>query len=383
MIKSKVMGITRTKIIFYLYLSVAVLWSCSNNSSEDQNPLSEEEQESVEVRPEVVFAVADDQPIYQYIESQGVVEANKSANLKPRISGYVETSHITEGKQVRKGDTLLTFVDDEWEYALKEARNSYKQALSEYKIENRSQNVIESLDSGERIIARDDSLVRIYSGLANAKLNVERAQLDLSYAVMTAPFSGKLYTEERIASGSYLGAGTEVGRLVDSRTVRIRFDVLESELSKIEPGMTVALTAPGGEELQGMVEAVAPVVNTETKTGTIIVEADNADGLLTPGMTVEGRIQVLKQEGKTRVPRSAILSRDGGRTLLFKLQPSNNEVQWVYVEPVAQNGEWAIVNHEEVAPGDTIAVDRHFALSHLQIVEPRMELTEGSSLSGR
>lgn len=374
MIKSKVM-IRHIKNIFCLFISAAMIWACSKSSSQNQNPLSEEEQEAVQVRPEVVFAVADDQPIYQHIESQGVVEANQEIKLNPRISGYVETSNIIEGRQVRKGDTLFTFVDDEWQYALREARNSYKQALSEYKIESKSQGVIESLGSGEQLIARDDSLVRIYSGLANAKLNLERARLNLSYTVMTAPFSGKLFTKQRIAPGSYLGAGTEIGRLVDARMVRIRFDVLESELSKVESGMTVQIFSPAGEVLQGIVAAIAPVVNTDTKTGTIIVDAANPNGILTPGMTVEGRIQVQKQEGKARVPRAAILSRDGGRTLLFKLNSENNEVQWVYVDPVAQNGEWAIVNHEEVTPGDTIAVDRHFALSHLQIVEPRMQVS--------
>ncbi len=148
--------------------------------------------------------------------------------------------------------------------------------------------------------------------------------------------------------------------------------------------MDVRLYAPGEEELKGEVVAIEPVVNAETKTGTVIVQADNRQQLLRPGMTVEGRIQTLRQEGKTRVPRSAILSRDGGRTLIFKLNNENNEVEWVYVEPESQNSEWAIVNHEDVAPGDTVAIDRHFSLSHLQIVEPRLQLgnSGGSSATG-
>jgi hypothetical protein len=64
-------------------------------------------------------------------------------------------------------------------------------------------------------------------------------------------------------------------------------------------------------------------------------------------------------------------SRDGGRTLVFKLNEGET-VEWIYVEPAFQTSDWAIVNHEDIAPGDTLAVDQHFALSHLQCVIPRM-----------
>lgn len=363
------------KKLALLVLCIGLVFSgCGQSEDEDDNPLSEEEQESAEVRPEVTFAIADDEPIYQYIESQGVVEANESVKLKPKISGYVERSYITEGKRVQKGDTLLVFDRREWAMAVQQAQNAYEEALNEYKIEMgmRSGRDTNGTNGNED---PNSQMVRITTGLAQAELELEQAKLDLSYTVLKAPFTGTLATDERLSSGTYVSAGTEVGELVDNRTVRLRFDVLESEISKIEPGMDVQLTAPGGEQLMGEVEAVAPVVNTETKTGTVIVEADNPEGILTPGMTIEGRVQTLQEDGKVRVPRSAILSRDGGRTLLFKLHPENNEVHWVYVEPDAQNSEWAIINHEDVAPGDTIAVDRHFALSHLQIVEPQLQIS--------
>lgn len=363
------------------YIGLAVLgfaffiYGCKSNNSEDKNPLSEEEQESVEVRPEVIFAVADDKPIYQYIESQGVVEANQSVVLKPKISGYVKHSNIREGRRVQKGDTLLAFDRRELKLAVQQARNAYDKALEGYQIEMNMRSEGGSTGTNGK---KDPSsrMVRITTGLAKAEVDLQRARLDLSYTILRAPFTGTLSTDNRLTSGTYVGAGTKVGTLVDDRHVRIRFDVLESELGKVQEGMEVALTSPGGEQLTGTVEAVSPMVNTKTKTGTVIVEAKNKEGLLTPGMTVEGRIQILKQDGKVRVPRSAILSRDGGRTLLFKLNPENNEVNWVYVEPQAQNSEWAIINHEQIAPGDTVAVDRHFALSHLQIVEPRIQVQE-------
>jgi len=365
----------RQLVLLFLSLSIVTI-GCQQDESQDNNPLSEEEQESAEVRPEVTFAIADDQPIYQYIESQGVVEANRSVQLKPKISGYVDQSFISGGKQVQKGDTLLKLDRREYAMAKKEAMNAYEEALQNYNIEMGMRADQESSASDTARGQRPARLVSITSGLAQAKVDLRRAKLNVSYTSLVAPFSGVLFTDERITPGAYIGAGTQVGRLVDDDTVRVRFDVLESELNKIEAGMQVRLTAPGGQQLEGVVEAVSPIVNTQTKTGTVIIEAANPDGVLTPGMTVEGQIQVQRQQGKIRIPRSAILSRDGGRTLLFKLQPENNEVQWVYVEPKAQNSQWTIVDHEQLAPGDTIAVDQHFSLSHLQIVDPVLQVRE-------
>jgi RND family efflux transporter MFP subunit len=353
---------------------IVLLAGCQAEEKQD-DPLSEEEKESAEVRPEVIFAVADDQPIHQYVETQGVVQANRSVTLKPKISGYVKRSHIIEGRRVQPGDTLLMFDRRELKLAVRQARSKYQQAMSNYRTEMTLRNG-NGMSDGSNGSSQSKDLVRITTGLAEAEVNLEQARLDLSHTVMKAPFSGVLSTQEQISSGAYLSAGTEVGKLVDDRTVRIRFDVLESELSKIERGMDVQVIAPGGEQLMGEVTAVVPVIDTKTKTGSVIVEADNKDRILVPGMTVNGRIQIMKEDGKARVPRSAVLSRDDGRTLLFKLHPDDNHVQWVYVEPSAQNSEWSIINHKEVNPGDTIAVDRHFALSHKQIVDPRMEINQ-------
>lgn len=369
-------------IILLLLAGILPLQGCKSKKKADQDVLSDKQQESAEVHPEVTFAIADDQPIYQYVESRGVVRPQKKVVFKPKISGFVKKSNLRTGYRVQEGDTLLVFQKEEWLYQLQQAKNKYQKALSKYRIQKkmRKQSNVNS-SNGQ---AKTDKMIRITTGLAEADLALKRAKLNLSYTVITAPFSGRLAVDRRYSKGSFIPAGTKVGVLVNNSVVRVHFSVLEAELPKIEPGMKVDVFVPGGRVLHGQVIAVSPVVNTKSNTGEVIVRVPNGEGILQPGMTVEGRIQIKKQDGKARIPREAILTRAMGRKLIFKLHPKNNQVQWVYVKPVAVNKNWAIITNTKIAPGDTIAVDNHFALSHLQVVEPKMRFLQrntGSSAS--
>ncbi|HYW36209.1 MAG TPA: efflux RND transporter periplasmic adaptor subunit [Balneolaceae bacterium] len=363
--------------IIVLLIGISFLWTgCSTKSAKSNNPDGKTNKDSAKVRPVVTFATADGRPLYHYVKSQGVVKANRQIILKPKISGYVQTSHIIDGRRVHQGDTLITFQKKKWQYAVQEAKNEYAQAQSKYNIRNK----MRKSDSSQ-VVPRDsakqyDRMVRIVTGLAKAQVALKQAKLNLSYTTITAPFSGYLATNNRITGGTYVSAGTNLGQLVDISTVRVRFDVLESELNEVKAGMAVKVTSPSGQTLDGTVAAVSPVVDTKSKTGKITARVQNNGRLLHPGMTVDGRILVQKEKGKARIPRSAILSRDGGRKLVFKLDSKNDEVEWVYVHPKAENSQWAIVDNPKISPGDTLAVNNNFSLSHLEKVQPKMQVLQ-------
>ena len=349
---------------FYL-LAIAIMLfigACSGADDRERPEVPEE----VDIRPDVIFAIADDRPLHIYIESQGIAEPIREITIRPRISGFITDSALDDGNQIEDGDPILVFDAQEWQYQLQQAENEYETALVAYNIEinqRESQGDTPQNENRER-------MVRISTGLADAELALERAKLDFSYTTLNAPFSGELSVPDRFAIGAYISAGSELGRLVDDTTLLVRFDVLEAELNRLNSGMTVELFTPAGERKEGRIRAISPVVNPESKTGQVVVEVENRNRDLRPGMTVEGRIRVESHNGIARVPRAAILERDGGRTLVFKL--GGEQVEWVYVTPEYSTSEWAIINSEDIAPGDTLAIDRHFALSHLQFVRPRM-----------
>lgn len=348
------------KIPFITLFAFLLLINCKQEKKSIEKP----DTDGIEILPEVVFDVVDDEPLQYFVESRGVVEPLQKVNISPRVSGFVDETNLVDGKYLQRGDLILQFDKEEWEYRLREAENEYIRTKNEYDIELRLRNGSTS-GNGDQ----SNDFVKIQTGLAQAELNLERAKLDMSYTTIRAPFSGYISTKELISERAYIGAGRELGILVNTTKVRVRFDVLEREIFRLKTGMSVNLNDPSGESFTGNIIAVSPEIDRETKTGQVIVEVDNQEGKLKTGMTVEGRIFVESASGKVRMPRAALLERDG-RTLVFKL--NTNIVEWVYVTPEAMNRDWVIINHESINPGDTLAVDKHFSISHQQKIVPLM-----------
>jgi RND family efflux transporter MFP subunit len=378
----------RSSFLYIILLLAGLLWlwtGCSNKSAKSRDPDNSGQKDSAQVRPVVVFATADGRPLYHYVKSQGIVKAEKQVTLQSKIGGFIVFSHISDGRWVHKGDTLLAFRQKKWRYALQKALNHYKNTRTDYFQEmSQRRSLPASLGGGSNPdTAKVDSIIRIITGFADAQVALKQARLDLSHTTITAPFSGMLATDDRLTAGAFVPAGTTLGQLVNVYTVRVRFDVLENEVNKIKRGMAVRVTSPGGQTLKGAIVSVSPVVNAKSKTGEVTARVRNTGRLLSPGMTVGGRILVQKETGKARIPRAAILSRDGGRQLVFKLNSKNDEVEWIYVHPAAENSQWAIVNNPKIAPGDTLAVSNNFSLSHLEKVQPKMRMLQPDSQAGQ
>ncbi len=350
--------VTLGKVLLFLFVIGISATGCINDRKNEIRP----DLESIEILPEVVFSVIDDQPLDFYIESRGVVEAVQKIQITPRISGFVEAQIVKDGLEVNKGDVLVQFNAKEWELQKEEAYNQYLKAKSEFDVEMRLRGE-EAAQNGE------GAGFRISTGLADAELAYERAKLNLSYTILKAPFSGIISTKEVLTNGAYISTGKELGSLLNIDKVRVRFDVLESEITSLSTGVPIDLIDPSGETHTGEVIAISPEIDHKTKTGQIIAEVDNTAEKLKPGMTVEGRVLVRSKTSKVRMPREALLERDG-RTLIFKL--NNTEVEWIYVSPVDMTTEWVLVDHPDIFPGDTLAVDKHFSISHQQRVLPLM-----------
>ena len=73
------------------------------------------------VAPQVSVAQVVEQPVTDYQEFTGRIEAVERVELRPRVSGYIESLAFREGADVKKGDVLFGIDQRPYDAALKRA----------------------------------------------------------------------------------------------------------------------------------------------------------------------------------------------------------------------------------------------------------------------
>ena len=136
----------------------------------------------------------------------------------------------------------------------------------------------------------------------------DEAALRLGFATLRAPDAGVIAVR-RVQPGQVVTAGNELLRLIRRGRLEWRAEIAERDIGRLKIGAKVVLRAPDGESVAGVVRAVSPGVDPQTRTGVLFADLP-APGSLRSGMFVEGRLQVGTADVMT-VPRESVVFRDG------------------------------------------------------------------------
>jgi len=149
--------------------------------------------------------------------------------------------------------------------------------------------------------------------------------------------------------------------------MKVEVDVLASDVVRVQEGATAQVHVPAlGPEtdstalFEGTVWAVNPRVSPESGTGRVTVTVPNSGGRLVSGLHANVWLETRRLSDRLVVPEDAVLVRQG-RDLVFVIEESR--AQWTYVNLGARSGDFVAIT-DGVAPGDTVAVDGHFALAY-------------------
>jgi multidrug efflux system membrane fusion protein len=241
-----------------------------------------------------------EQPINEWDEVTARLEAPETVQVRPRVSGQIDSVAFTDGELVKKGD-LLFQIDprpfqaevDRLQAQLQQARATASNNANEAQRGERlrSNNAI----SAELADSRNTTAQESKAAVAAIQAQLDLAKLNLSFTRVTAPITGRVSRAE-ITAGNIVTADTSpLTSLVSTDKVYAYFDADERVFLKYNQlardgkrGATtpvyMGLSNESDNPHLGQMNFVDNQVN--PKTGTIRGRAifDNSKGEYTPGL---------------------------------------------------------------------------------------------------
>ncbi|WP_251372615.1 efflux RND transporter periplasmic adaptor subunit, partial [Rheinheimera oceanensis] len=284
-------------------VAALVLTACGNPEAANQA--------AAPAAPQVSVAQVVHERITEWDEFTGRLQAPQTVNLMPRVSGYIEQVHFSEGALVQQGDVLVQI--DPRPFAAEVARLNaeLQSAQSAAQLADNDYQRAEKLSSQRAISAEllDSRLARkqqTAATVASVKAALQRAELDLSYTRISAPISGRV-SYAQVTAGNYVTAGqSQLTSLVSTDKMYAYFDVDEQSYLKYARLSTegkradtrdasanpvyMALANDTTYAHTGSIDFVDNSLNQQTGTIRIRASFSNSDNNLLPGLFARIRL---------------------------------------------------------------------------------------------
>jgi RND family efflux transporter MFP subunit len=324
--------------------------------------------------PEVTVASPLRHEITEWDEYTGQFSAVDVVEMRPRVSGYIESVHFKDGQLVKTGDLLYIIDPRPFEIALASAQAQLESAMAQRQLAEAQLNRAQTLRKNDFVAAStyDERLAELRSAQAaveTANAAIRSAQLDLEWTHVTAPISGRIgrntVTEGNLVVGGSGVNATLLATIVSLDPIYLDFDMSESDFlayqrasaagrmqSTRDTGVPVfaRLFDEEGWPLKGTLDFVDNRVDREA--GTIRARAvfANADALITPGQFGRVRIPGSDPYQALLIPDSAIVT-DQSRKLVMTVDADGKVVPKI-IRPGPFNDEFGLRIVREGLQGD-------------------------------
>lgn len=252
----------------------------------------------------------------------GHVEAIKSVDLRPQITGYVEKVLFKEGSFVQEGDILFVIEQQRYMANLKLAEADLAKANANLiKVEKDYKRQIslnkQKYASESAVDTARNNLAAAQAAVKQAQANLDLAKINVGYTTIKAPISGYI-GKALVTEGNFVTSSSQtLARIVQTNPIRIVYSVNDKDFVDVRQnagdGQTSDLrdseiVLPNGQKLSLKPQSrfTDNEVNTDTATVAVYDEYDNSNRLLTPGNYVQVLLSTSAPLDAVVIPQAAI-----------------------------------------------------------------------------
>ncbi|MQA91081.1 MAG: efflux RND transporter periplasmic adaptor subunit [Gemmatimonas sp.] len=294
-IQRGIMGVAAAAVL------AAGIVGCAGSDGTDVAEASEPNRRLVSVEVAEVQAAS----FADFVQIVGRIEADHDVTISAEESGTIRELLVEKGGFVQEGQPIAR-IDDSV------LRPQSEQAAAEATLAQETWERQRRLWEEDRVGSEINYLQARYQA-ETAAAGARALQERLDRTVVRAPISGVL-DDRLVEVGTLVSPGTPIGRILDTRTVKVAGGVPERYAGQIETGSEVQIGIEGavGVSFTGEVNFVGAAVDQENRSFPIELHVPNEDGRLKPGMVVNVRVLRETVAEALVIPQEAVLREEDG-----------------------------------------------------------------------
>jgi multidrug efflux system membrane fusion protein len=343
----------------------------------------------------VVAATARSTELNIFLNGLGTVTPQRIVTVRSRVDGELLRVAFTEGQMVKQGDLLAEIDPRPFQVQLQQAEGQLARdqaLLQNAKIDvGRYRTLLQQDSIAEQQVATQESLVKQLEGTVRMdQSQIANARLQLTYARITAPVSGRLGLRQ-VDPGNIVRGGDANGLVVITQVQPISVvftipqDQLPSVLKRMQSSQKILTEAWDRESRVKLATGTLLTADNQidTTTGTVKLKADfsNEDGKLFPNQFVNVRMQ-LETRSAVTVPAAAI--QRGAQGIFVYVVKEDQSVTMRAVKPGPTEAEMTAIE-SGLAAGERVVtdgVDRLREGAKVQVADKRGGGAPGATAPG-
>ncbi len=318
-------------------------------------------------------------------ELPGRVEAARVAQVRARVTGIVQKRLFAEGSDVKAGDVLFQIDPAPYKAAIDSAKAALAKAQANEQQASGLLNRYKPLREANAISQQDfvnatSSAAQASADVAAGKAAVQTAQLNLDYATVTAPISGRI-GQALVTEGALVTAteATQLALIQQVDQVYVNFTQPVSDITRLRKAFangsskSLGLTIPvrialdDGSELPQAGKLLFSDLTVDPTSGQVNVRAKvlNPDGALMPGMYVRGRIAQQQVSAGVLLPQQAVqrttqndtvmvVGADGKPSVRVVKLGGNEGGNWIVLDGLKPGEQVIVDGFQKIRPGGTV-----------------------------